>query len=201
MSLLNKIQVELVCNKSQYNGFGKYKYRSLEDIFEGLKPLLKKYECSVIVRDEIVLLEDRFYVKATVELRDKDNNIVGTGVGFARESEELKGMSDSQITGATSSYARKYAMNGLFAIDDVKDADSMNNKEEKTTKKEDPEVLRKRELWNLFSNDLKSRGIDVDTFLEFNKIKKSDKNNLIIFVENYINDEELRTNLLNSFSN
>jgi len=201
MSLLNKIQVELNAPKNQYNGFGKYKYRSLEDIFEGLKPLLKKYECSVIVRDEMVLLEDRFYVKSTAELRDKDNNIVAIGNGFAREEETRKGMDASQITGATSSYARKYAMNGLFAIDDVKDADSMNNKVEKTTKSEDPEVLRKRELWNLFSNDLKSRGIDVDTFLEFNKVKKSDKNNLIIFVEKYITSEELRTNLLNSFSN
>lgn len=124
MSLLSKIQCELNAPKNQYNSFGKYKYRSLEDIFEGLKPLLKKYECSVNVFDEMVQLGDRYYIKAVVELKDKDNNVVATGQGYAREEENKKGMDGSQVTGATSSYARKYAMNGLFAIDDVKDADT-----------------------------------------------------------------------------
>lgn len=127
MSLLSKIQSELNAPKNQFNGFGKYKYRSLEDIFEGLKPLIKKYECSVLVSDEIKIVGDRIYIQATAELRDKDNNIVATNTGWARESLTKKGMDDSQVTGATSSYARKYALNGLFAIDDVKDADSMDN--------------------------------------------------------------------------
>lgn len=127
MSLLSKIQSELNAPKNQFNGFGKYKYRSLEDIFEGLKPLIKKYECSVVVSDEIQLVGDRTYIKATATLTDKDNVVVATNTGWARESLTKKGMDDSQVTGATSSYARKYALNGLFAIDDVKDADSMDN--------------------------------------------------------------------------
>lgn len=133
MSLLSKIQSELNAPKNQFNGFGKYKYRSLEDIFEGLKPLIEKYSCSVIVSDEIKMVGDRIYIQATAELRDKDNVIVATNTGWARESLIKKGMDDSQVTGATSSYARKYALNGLFAIDDVKDADSMNNSAPKTS--------------------------------------------------------------------
>ena len=124
MNLLSKIQSELKAPKNQYNSFGKYKYRSLEDIFEGLKPLLEKYECSVSVEDEMVMLGDRYYIRAMARLMDKDNNIVASGQGYARESATKKGMDDSQVTGATSSYARKYALNGLFAIDDVKDADT-----------------------------------------------------------------------------
>ena len=124
MSLLSKVQSELNAPKGQFNSFGKYNYRSLEDIFEGLKPLLKKYECSVMVSDEMVMLGDRFYIKATAELRDKENTLVATNTGYARESLAKKGMDDSQVTGATSSYARKYALNGLFAIDDTKDADT-----------------------------------------------------------------------------
>lgn len=124
MSLLSKIQTELNAPKNQYNNFGKYNYRSLEDIFEGLKPLLKKYECSVVVSDELVHIGDRYYIQATASLLDKDGACVYSNTGYARESENKKGMDDSQVTGATSSYARKYALNGLFAIDDVKDADS-----------------------------------------------------------------------------
>jgi hypothetical protein len=135
MSLLSNIQVELNAPKNQYNSFGKYKYRSLEDIFEGLKPLLKKYECSVSVKDEMVLVGDRFYIKATAILVDKDGQVVAEGQGWARESLTKKGMDDSQVTGATSSYARKYALNGLFAIDDVKDADSMDNSGKKQAEK------------------------------------------------------------------
>lgn len=135
MSLLSKIQSELNAPKNQWNGFGKYKYRSLEDIFEGLKVVIKKYECSVMVSDEIVLVGDRTYIKATATLRDKDNAVVAENTGWARESLTKKGMDDSQVTGATSSYARKYALNGLFAIDDVKDADSMDNSVSKTKAK------------------------------------------------------------------
>jgi hypothetical protein len=134
MSLLSKIQSELSAPKNQYNSFGKYKYRSLEDIFEGLKPLIEKYECSVVVHDEIQMVGNRIYICATAILYDKDNKVVATGQGWARESESKKGMDDSQVTGATSSYARKYALNGLFAIDDVKDADSMNNSNSGTQK-------------------------------------------------------------------
>lgn len=126
MSLLSNIQQELNAPKNQYNAFGKYKYRSLEDIFEGLKPLIKKYKCSVTVSDELVVLGERYYIKATATLYDENNKVVAFNTGYAREEENKKGMDSSQVTGATSSYARKYAMNGLFAIDDVKDADATN---------------------------------------------------------------------------
>jgi len=126
MSLLSSIQQELNAPKNQYNSFGKYKYRSLEDIFEGLKPLIKKYKCSVTVSDELVVIGERYYIKATASLYDETNKLVAFNTGYAREEENKKGMDSSQVTGATSSYARKYAMNGLFAIDDVKDADATN---------------------------------------------------------------------------
>lgn len=126
MSLLSSIQAELNAPKNQFNSFGKYKYRSLEDIFEGLKPLIKKYECSVTVSDTLVQIGERYYIKATATLYDKEGQVVATNDGYAREEESKKGMDASQVTGATSSYARKYAMNGLFAIDDVKDSDGTN---------------------------------------------------------------------------
>ena len=126
MSLLSSIQQELNAPKNQYNSFGKYKYRSLEDIFEGLKPLIKKYKCSVTVSDELVVIGERYYIKATASRYDETNKLVASNTGYAREEENKKGMDSSQVTGATSSYARKYAMNGLFAIDDVKDADATN---------------------------------------------------------------------------
>ena len=126
MSLLSKIQSELNAPKNQYNSFGKYKYRSTEDIFEGLKPLLKKYECSVTVSDTLLLIGERYYIKATATLIDNTGAVIAYNDGYAREEESKKGMDVSQVTGATSSYARKYALNGLFAIDDVKDSDSTN---------------------------------------------------------------------------
>ena len=131
---LNHIQANLNAPKNLYNSFGKYKYRNLEGIFEGSKPLLKETECPITVSDEIVCVNEMNYIKATATLSNgTDDNISVTG--WARESVSKKGMDDSQITGSTSSYARKYAMNGLFAIDDTKDADSMDNSTHVTTKK------------------------------------------------------------------
>ena len=131
---LNHIQANLNAPKNLYNSFGKYKYRNLEGIFEGLKPLLKETGCTITVSDEIVCVNEMNYIKATATLSNgTDDNISVTG--WARESVSKKGMDDSQITGSTSSYARKYAMNGLFAIDDTKDADSMDNSTHVTTKK------------------------------------------------------------------
>ena len=125
--LLN-IQLQLKAPKSQYNGFGKYSYRSCEDILEALKPCLKQFNLTVILADNLVEVNGRNYVQATVTLIDIDDpkqQIVNTA--FAREDEVKKGMDGSQITGASSSYARKYALNGLFAIDDTKDSDYTNN--------------------------------------------------------------------------
>lgn len=121
-SVLSKVQLELKAPKGQYNSFGKYYYRSCEDILEALKPLLDKYNSTVTVSDDIVLVGDRIYVKATATFICGEERFVVTG--FAREAQERKGQDDSQITGAASSYARKYALNGLFLIDDNKDADS-----------------------------------------------------------------------------
>lgn len=128
MNILSEIQTKLKCAKSQYNKFGGYNYRSLEDIFEGLKPLLKEHNCGLIVSDEIVLIGNRYYIKATAQLVDDKKNIIAENTGYAREPEGRKGMDEAQVTGATSSYARKYALNGLFAIDDTKDADTDEHK-------------------------------------------------------------------------
>jgi len=125
---LQGIQSSLKAPKGQTNKFGGYKYRSCEDILTAVKPLLAENECSLIIHDEIVEVGGRVYVKATCELLDSnDSNAVVSSTGFAREAEVKKGMDDAQITGSASSYARKYALNGLFAIDDVKDADATND--------------------------------------------------------------------------
>ena len=126
--LLN-IQVELKCNKNQYNSFGKYKYRSCEDILEAVKPICKKYNCTLVLSDTLENIGERYYIKATALLIDTESeddleahSISNTA--YAREELEKKGMDGSQITGTASSYARKYALNGLFNIDDTKDADT-----------------------------------------------------------------------------
>jgi len=123
---LNYIQVNLNAPKNLHNAFGNYKYRNLEGIFEGLKPLLKETGCIVTITDSMELVGDRHYIKATASIIKGDESI--SVDGWARETELKKGMDESQITGSTSSYARKYAMNGLFAIDDVQDADTMDNR-------------------------------------------------------------------------
>ena len=124
---LVKIQAELKAPKNQMNAFGKYKYRSAEDIIEAVKPILFKNNCALLISDEIVQVADRVYVKATAMLIDENNEELPIKVyGWAREEEVKKGMDAAQITGSASSYARKYALNGLFAIDDTKDADSTN---------------------------------------------------------------------------
>lgn len=126
------IQMELKAPKGQFNDFGKYKYRSCEDILEALKPLLNKEELLLIITDEMVEVGGRVYVKATVTVKTIDGENALFVSAYAREPETQKGMSDSQITGACSSYARKYALNGLFAIDDTKDADATNKHNEET---------------------------------------------------------------------
>lgn len=128
MKELVNIQGLLKAPKNQYNSFGKYKYRSAEDILEGVKPLLQEYDCHLTISDDIVVVGNRIYVKATVTLRNSNGEEVTT-TAFAREEETKKGMDASQVTGATSSYARKYALNGLFCIDDTKDADAMDNRQ------------------------------------------------------------------------
>ena len=122
MDALMKIQQELKAPKNQFNSFGKYKYRSCEDILEAVKPLLSKYTAQLTLSDEIVQIGDRVYVKATASITD--GLVITEVTAYAREPIEKKGMDESQITGTASSYARKYALNGLFLIDDTKDADT-----------------------------------------------------------------------------
>ena len=125
---LNQVQAQLKAPKGQYNSFGGFKYRSLEDIVEGVKPLLTQHGLSLTLSDTVKLIGDRFYIEATatlVNVEQLDQRIITTAL--AREAQEKKGMDSSQITGATSSYARKYCLNGLFSIDDTKDADAQNH--------------------------------------------------------------------------
>jgi len=124
---LQGIQSSLKAPKGQTNKFGGYKYRSCEDILTAVKPLLAEWGCSIVIQDDIVEVGGRVYVKATVSLADNDTELAVSATAFAREAEVKKGMDDAQITGSASSYARKYALNGLFAIDDTKDADATND--------------------------------------------------------------------------
>lgn len=140
MKELIMIQQGLKAPKGQYNSFGKYHYRSCEDILEAVKPLLKEQACTLVIYDEIVMVGARTYVKAIVTLTNAEGGKVQS-MAFAREPEEKKGMDESQITGMASSYARKYALNGLFCIDDTKDADTMDN----TQPKASPEPQQQKE--------------------------------------------------------
>jgi hypothetical protein len=126
MKELIAIQSELKAPKSQFNKFGGYKYRKAEDILEAVKPLLAKQKCTLIITDDVVLIGNRIYVKATATIKNEKGECETTN-GWAREEETKKGMDGSQITGASSSYARKYALNGLFAIDDNADSDATND--------------------------------------------------------------------------
>lgn len=125
MKELITIQSELKVPKTQVNRFGGYKYRKAEDILEAVKPLLAKQKCTLIITDDIVMVGNRIYVKATATIKNEKGEFEQT-TGWAREEETKKGMDGSQITGASSSYARKYALNGLFAIDDNADSDTTN---------------------------------------------------------------------------
>ena len=140
------IQSELKAPKSQYNNFGKYAYRNCEDILEALKPLLKEHKSTIYISDEIVTVLERFYVKATVTFIDAETGEKITNTAYAREEESKKGMDGSQVTGASSSYARKYALNGMFAIDDTKDSDFTN-----TTVKGDNSALSEAQIKRLLA--------------------------------------------------
>lgn len=124
------IQTALKAPKNQYNQFGRYKYRSCEDILEALKPLLLKERATITISDEIVEINGKNYIKATAVLTDVDEEKSIDVSAFAREEDTKKGMDSCQITGCASSYARKYALNGLFAIDDNKDSDFPTPKED-----------------------------------------------------------------------
>ena len=137
---LIEVQTKLKAPKNQYNSFGKYSYRNCEDILEALKPILKEVGATIIISDEVVSVNERYYVKATVKFIDTETGEVVEASANAREEDNKKGMDSSQLTGSTSSYARKYALNGLFAIDDTKDSD-FTNTHDKEDKKKTLEVI------------------------------------------------------------
>ena len=141
---LMEIQNKLVAPKNLWNDYGKYHYRSCESILEAVKPLLKEYGCHMTINDEIIEIGSRYYVRAHASIRDTESGEVITNTAYAREPESKKGADEAQITGATSSYARKYALNGLFLIDDTKDADTNENRNERDNraqaKQDDPKI-------------------------------------------------------------
>lgn len=133
MSIHNKlmeIQHKLKAPKNQKNNFGGYNYRSCEDVLEAVKPLLYEHGCTLCINDEVIPVQDSVYVQATATITDIETGDQVSSCAYAREQESAKGMSDPQITGSCSSYARKYALNGLFCIDDAKDADATNTGDE-----------------------------------------------------------------------
>lgn len=157
---LIEIQAELKAPKSQFNKFGGYNYRNCEDILEAVKPLCAKHEIVPLLSDEIVMIGDRFYIKATAKVTDGKDEIATTA--FARESKDKKGMDESQITGSASSYARKYALNGLFCIDDTKDADFMDNSQSNKQQQPKPQQQPPKE----------ARVKSYDEFVALQKTKK-----------------------------
>ena len=173
--LLN-IQAELKAPKGQENKFGHYKYRSCEDILEAVKPLLAKNKVILQLTDKIACLGNRYYIKATAILIDTEDAKNGEiayieNTAYARESEEKKGMDDSQITGTASSYARKYALNGLFCIDDTKDADTNEFKEQQDKViKQDKEQILEENIDELVTEQqaktiyaiMRQKGLDVE---------------------------------------
>ena len=130
---LAKIQSTLKAPKSQYNAYGKFYYRSCEDILEAAKPLLAEAKATLTIGDELELVGNRYYVKATVRFIDLETDAQIMNTAYAREDDTKKGMDGSQVTGASSTYARKYALNGLFCIDDTKDADATNGMSDQET--------------------------------------------------------------------
>lgn len=141
---LSAIQAALKAPKSQYNEFGKYKYRKAEDILESVKPLLAKNGCTLTCTDELILVGSRYYIKATATITSIEDGSSVYTTAFAREEEEKKGMDGSQVTGASSSYARKYALNGLLCIDDTADSDTTNVGDTKPTTAPAPRAPRKK---------------------------------------------------------
>ena len=156
---LAAIQQELKAPKGQYNSFGKYKYRSCEDILEAVKPICAKHKTALVLLDDIREVSGRFYVVAQAQLHDCESDNAVTSTAFAREPDEKKGMDDSQITGTASSYARKYALNGLFCIDDTKDADTDEYKQqEKKPSKEEMDAFNAQYKRDVEKNTCKDCG-------------------------------------------
>ena len=183
LETLSSIQQKLNAPKKQYNSFGKYNYRNCEDILEAVKPLLNG--TVLVISDELINFGDRYYVKATASLKLDGEAIEATA--FAREAESKKGMDEAQVTGSASSYARKYALNGLFLIDDSKDPDTRDNSNSKTPNPQPTQKFKERFTPVVISVDqhteisdlIEQTNSDIDIFLEYFKIKKLDDLNAL----------------------
>lgn len=165
MAKLQAVQAELKAPKGQYNSFGKYKYRSCEDILEAVKPVLAKHGAAVTVGDEIVQIGDRYYIKATARFYDTETDAAPIeNTAWAREPDDKKGMDPSQITGTASSYARKYALNGLFLIDDTKDADTDEHQNQTNGAPAGPKESRSAKVAKLTA-EMKRTGVGLTAIL------------------------------------
>lgn len=189
MNIIEKlltIQTELKVPKEQTNTFGNYKYRSCEDILEAIKPFCSRLGVAITISDEVVLVGERYYVRADATLIDAKTMASYSNTAYAREEEEKKGMDSSQLTGSTSSYARKYALNGLFALDDTKDSDSdeftnITDKTKTTTISQDdkPKLISDAQRKRLFAighgnNEIIKRHIEKYGYQKTEEIKVSD---------------------------
>ncbi len=186
---LMNIQTKLKAPKNQYNEFGKYSYRSCEDILEGVKPLLTANKVSLVLNDELVQIGDRYYIKAVAKLIDIEKGECVEATAFARESESKKGMDSAQVTGSTSSYARKYALNGLFCIDDTKDSDALPDTTQKDGKVNDNKnqtTNKKQNQWKVqTATDNQIKAI----FAISKNIGKTDEDELKAWISNILNKE------------
>lgn len=167
---LSKIQQEMKAPKNLYNSFGKYNYRNAESILEAFKPFEAKYNVYMVISDYVETIGDRVYINAVAKLCDCESKEVIQANAYARESREKKGMDESQITGATSSYARKYALNGLFLLDDTKDADTDEYKNQEKKGQEDSKADAKRITIKreTIKNICKEHGLEPDMICSMN---------------------------------
>lgn len=172
MNLLGQIQSKVKVAKNLRNDFGKYNYRNVESIYEALKPILAEFECALIVSDDIVMIGDRFYIKATAQIKDKTGAVLGEATAFAREALDKKGMDSAQLTGSCSSYARKYALGGLLLLDDNKDIDSLDNSHQSNAKPQKSNLVA---LKQKIAKKLESAGIAKADFVEFFNFCECDK--------------------------
>ena len=174
------IQSSLKAPKGQTNKFGGYKYRSCEDILEAVKPLLKKHKLVLTITDDMTEVGGRVYVKATASVHNAEGHSILTN-GFAREEENKKGMDSSQITGSASSYARKYALNGLFCIDDTKDSDATNSHGRTSPGRVNAPAVSKEKLASAKKQIAKGKGLSDEEMEQLENYIRSSKNSLAAF--------------------
>lgn len=194
------IQQELCAPKNQYNSYGKYNYRSCEDILEGLKPCLEKTGCALTISDELIVVGERYYVKATATLHEPKTGASISNVAYAREELTKKGMDASQITGAASSYARKYALNGLFCIDDVKDVDTRDNRQKEAKAQKQAEAEQQK-IANQLIDEAKvnaliarceNENVPVEKILKLYKVESLEKLTELMFRNIFDNFEKIK---------